>query len=157
MGTSAATWFGLLQSERLGESIPSDLAFDSAGAATTDPAEALRGAIRAFGGAKGSGLALLIEILTGPLAGGAMAGDASHQSGNIVIALDPDLFGCGADFEHRTSSLIDRIRNSRPAPGTDRPQIPGERSRNACTATMRQDCVYLDQSLLETIRRIANE
>ncbi|MBT6208469.1 MAG: Ldh family oxidoreductase, partial [Woeseia sp.] len=76
MGTSAETWFGLLQAERLGESITPDLAFDSEGEPTTDPGAALRGAIRAFGGAKGSALALLIEVLTGPLVGGALYGDA---------------------------------------------------------------------------------
>lgn len=157
MGTSAATWFGLLQSERLGESIPSGLAFDAEGMETTDPGKALKGAIRAFGGAKGSALALLIEILTGPLAGGAIAGDAVHQSGNVIIALDPDLFGFGADFPARTSSLIDRIRNSRPVKGSDRPHIPGERSRQAFKRTTRRDRIELDKSLFDDIRAIAGE
>ncbi|MDH3512704.1 MAG: Ldh family oxidoreductase [Gammaproteobacteria bacterium] len=156
MGTSAVTWFGLIQSERLGESIPDDLAFDAAGNATTDPGAALRGAIRAFGGPKGSGLALLIEILTGPLAGGAIVGDAAHQSGNVILTLDPDLFGFGAEFSARTAALIDRIRNSRPVEGRDRPQIPGERSRDACKATTRQDRVNLDKELFAAIKAIAD-
>ncbi len=157
MGTSAATWFGLLQSDRLNEAISSDLAFDSTGAATTDPGEAMRGAIRAFGGAKGSALALLIEVLTGPLAGGAIAGDETHQSGNVVIALDPDLFGFGADFSVRTSLLVEQIRHSRPAPGGSQPQIPGDRSRAAFEETMRTGRVKLDKSLVEAIHAIADE
>lgn len=157
MGTSAATWFGLLQSERLEEAIPSDLAFDKSGAATTDPGAALRGAIRAFGGAKGSALALLIEVLTGPLAGGAIAGDEFHQSGNLVIALDPDLFGFGSDFSQRASLLIERIRHSRRAPGDSDPLIPGERSRATFDETTRSGRVKLDQSLVEAIHAIAKE
>ncbi len=157
MGTSAATWFGLLRSERLGEAISSDLAFDASGAATTDPGEALRGAIRAFGGAKGSALALLIEVLSGPLAGGAIAGDDSHQSGNLIIALDPDLFGFGSDFSQRTSALIERIRNSRPVPGTDHPVIPGERSRAIFEETTRSGRVELDKNLVDAIHAVANE
>lgn len=157
MGTSAATWFGLLEAERLGESISPDLAFDSAGAATTDPGKALRGAIRAFGGAKGSALALLIEIMTGPLAGGAIVGDENHQSGNILIALDPDIFGFGSDFGERTSALINRIRNARPVTAGSQAQIPGERSRAISKAAEQQDRVTLDKSLFEDIRRIADE
>lgn len=156
MGTSAATWFGLIQAERLGESIADDLAFDAAGNATTDPGEALRGAIRAFGGPKGSGLALLIEILTGPLAGGAIVGDATHQSGNIIIALDPDLFGFGVEFSERTAALIDRIRHSRPVEGGERPQIPGERSRNTFKAVMQQGRVRIDKDLLAAIQAITD-
>ncbi len=156
MGTSAITWFGLIQSERLGESIEDDLAFDAAGNATTDPGEALRGAIRAFGGAKGSGLALLIEVLTGPLAGGAIVGDEIHQSGNVVITLDPDLFGFGSEFSSRTASLIDRIRKSRPVSGGDRPQIPGERSRDNFDATTRQGRVRLDKKLVAAIQAIVD-
>lgn len=156
MGTSAATWFGLLEAERMGESISSDLAFDSDGAATTDPGKALRGAIRAFGGAKGSAVALFIEIMTGPLVGGAIAGDDVHQSGNILIALDPDLFGFGADFSERTSALIERIRNARPVSGGSQAQIPGARSRAVFKAAEQQDRVTLDKSLFEDIRRIAD-
>ncbi len=154
MGTSAVTWFGLIQSERLGESIPDDLAFDAAGNATTDPGEALRGAIRAFGGAKGSGLALLIEILTGPLAGGAIVGEEFHQSGNVIVTLDPDIFGFGAEFSSRTALLIDHIRNSRPESGGAQPRIPGERSRNIFDATIRQDRVRLDTKLVAAIQAI---
>jgi L-2-hydroxycarboxylate dehydrogenase (NAD+) len=157
MGTSAETWFGLLQAVRLAEPIKPNLAFDSDGAATTDPAEALRGAIRAFGGAKGSALALLIEILTGPLTGGAIVGDAEHQSGNVLIALDPNIFGFGDEFSCRAAALIDVIRNSRPAPGADKPLIPGEGSRNTYKTTRSKGRIVLDAALVESIRAIAEQ
>lgn len=157
MGTSAETWFGLLQAERLGESIESNTAFNSAGTETTNPGDALRGAIKAFGGAKGSALALLIEVMTGPLAGGAIFGDATHQSGNVVVALDPNIFGHGDSFHQRTSALLENIRSSRPAPGTRKPQVPGDRSRNTFNTIKLQDRVVLDLALVESIRAIAAE
>jgi L-2-hydroxycarboxylate dehydrogenase (NAD+) len=157
MGTSAATWFGLLQSERSGDAISSDLAFDASGAATTDPGEALRGAIRAFGGAKGSALALLIEVLSGPLVGGAIAGDESHQSGNLIIALDPDLFGFGSDFSTRASLLVEKIRNSRPEAGGNHPQIPGERSRAVFEEIKRTGRVKVEKSLVEAIEAVLTQ
>ena len=155
MGTSAETWFGLLQAERLSESIEPNLAFDSDGISTTDPSAALRGAIRAFGGAKGSALALLIEIFTGPLAGGAIIGDAEHQSGNVLIVLDPDLFGFGDSFRVRATALIDSIRGSRPISAGDKPLIPGESSRRNYEKAQSSGRIVLDTALFESIRAIA--
>lgn len=157
MSTSAVTWFGLLQAERSGESIAEGLAFDSSGADTKDPGAAMRGAIRAFGGAKGSALALLIELLTGPLAGGAIAGDDEHQSGNVIIALDPNVFGFGAGFSDRAATLVERIRRSRTAPEADQVQIPGERSHSTFAAAQREDRVRLPAGLVAAIQAIATK
>ncbi|MDA0706143.1 MAG: Ldh family oxidoreductase [Proteobacteria bacterium] len=155
MGTSAETWFGLLQAERLAESIKPNLAFDSDGISTTNPGAALRGAIRAFGGAKGSALALLIEILAGPLAGGAIFNDAEHQSGNVLIVLDPDLFGFGDSFCTRVTALIDSIRSSSPIPGGAPPLIPGESSRKTFERAQSSGRIALDKALIESIRAIS--
>lgn len=40
--------FGLLEAKTAGKPIPGDVAYDDKGNATTDPAEALKGAIRVF-------------------------------------------------------------------------------------------------------------
>lgn len=157
MGTSAETWFGLLEAQRLGKPIAPDIAFDPDGRATTDPGRALKGAIRAFGGAKGSALALIIEVLTGPLAGGAIAGDKAHQSGNVLVALDPDLFGFGAASRKRSAELLGRIRRARPAPGIDQVQIPGERSRAWCREAEQRDSISLDKGLIDAIRDITRQ
>ncbi len=157
MGTSAETWFGLLEAQRLGKSIAPDTGFDPEGNATTDPGKVLQGAIRAFGGAKGSALALIIEVLTGPLVGGAIAGDKPHQSGNLLVALDPDLFGFGTACSRRSAALLERIRRARPAPDREHVQIPGERSRARFMAAEQQDRVTLDKSLYDAILDITRQ
>lgn len=43
-----ATVFGLLEAKTAGKPIPGDVAYDAKGNSTTDPAEALKGAIRVF-------------------------------------------------------------------------------------------------------------
>jgi L-2-hydroxycarboxylate dehydrogenase (NAD+) len=48
MATSASAWYGLVTAAEEGQSIPGDVAYDSLGQPTTDPMEALKGALRVF-------------------------------------------------------------------------------------------------------------
>ncbi|WP_179400894.1 Ldh family oxidoreductase [Burkholderia guangdongensis] len=84
-----------------GKPIPSHWAIGPDGAPTTDPKAALQGAMRTFGGHKGSALAAMVELL-----GGALIGDMTSQEsmafdegvgatpchGELVIAFDPKVF-----------------------------------------------------------------
>lgn len=84
-----------------GKQIPSHWAIDVDGQPTTDPKVALQGAMRTFGGHKGSALAAMVELL-----GGALIGDMTSQEsmefddgvgatpchGELVIAFDPKVF-----------------------------------------------------------------
>src|SRR5437764_7238062 len=55
--------------------IPAGWAFNSQGVPTTDTLEAYRGMLMPLGGYKGSGLAMMVEILCSVLSGGAMANE----------------------------------------------------------------------------------
>lgn len=84
-----------------GKPIPSHWAIDVDGQPTTDPKVALQGAMRTFGGHKGSALAAMVELL-----GGALICDMTSQEsmefddgvgatpchGELVIAFDPKVF-----------------------------------------------------------------
>ena len=67
MATAAIAWYGIHLAQAEGRSIPEGVAYDRDGQITTDPAAALAGAIKAFGGYKGAALALIVEVLTRPL------------------------------------------------------------------------------------------
>ena len=60
----------ILLAARDGTPIPEGWALDRQGRGTTDPDEALLGALLPFGGHKGIALAMIVEILAGSLAGG---------------------------------------------------------------------------------------
>jgi len=61
------TWTGLILAKDKGESIPEGIAIDSEGKPTTDPAEAIKGAMFPFDRSyKGSGLGMVVEIMAGP-------------------------------------------------------------------------------------------
>lgn len=90
---------------REGREIPANWGLDAEGKASNDARAILTGAVLPFGGHKGAGLALMLELLTAALAGGAFgneieAGDRSGidpDSCKLFIALNPEAFG-GREF-----------------------------------------------------------
>lgn len=78
---------------------------------------------------KGSALALMVEILGGALAGGAVVDKvAARNWGSLVAAVDPAALGGAATFSARVSALLRRVKAARPAPGVPAVRLPGERS-----------------------------
>lgn len=131
MSTSSMAWFGIKEAMVAGKSIPDHVAFDKQGQPTTDPAEALEGAIRPFGGTfsghKGFGLSLMVEMLTGPLVGATFCGIGSGDWGNLLFIMDPGLLTDPEAFIVQNSELAERVRNAQKLEGVDRIFLPGER------------------------------
>jgi uncharacterized oxidoreductase len=89
-----------------------------------------KGALRAFGEHKGSGLAFMCEILAGVLTGGYTSGpyhDDGRQisNGMFSIYIDPLHFGC-QDFVRKTMEYVDYVKSSPTAEGCDEVLYPGE-------------------------------
>ncbi len=123
MATSAITWYGLVQAQTLGQELPEGLTMDEDGNPTTNPGEAMKGAILPFDKSyKGSGLGLAVEILTGSLAGGGLATNWS----NTFIAIDPDILVGQETFKKSCTELVRKIKNSRKARGFHEVLTPGE-------------------------------
>ena len=68
--TSTVALGKLILAQKLGKSIPEGWALDKDGNPTTDPAEGRKGMLTPFGGPKGSGIAIMIDIASGILSGG---------------------------------------------------------------------------------------
>ncbi|CAA9344353.1 MAG: Ureidoglycolate dehydrogenase, partial [uncultured Microvirga sp.] len=67
----------VLAAKQRGEPIPEGWAFDAEGRPTTDPQAALDGTMAPLGDAKGTALALMVELLAAGLTGAVYAADAS--------------------------------------------------------------------------------
>lgn len=137
-----------------GERIPDGWALDAHGRPTTDPQQALGGALLAAAGHKGWAVSLLVDVLTGVLGGGAFAGDLApgtavdrrHCSAQSFFAIDVATFIDTAEFRSRMTELCRRLRA---AAGPDG-RLPGERSaRNL--ARSRQDGVRIPTQTLMTV------
>lgn len=120
--------------------IPVGWARDEAGQPTTDPEAALRGSLEPVAGPKGSGLALIIEMLCGILGSSTLPGEVRVikdvsgpcNTGHLVMALDPDFFAGQLHLETLVDQTIDRVKSLTPV--EKEIYLPGE------LEAMRQEC-----------------
>lgn len=136
-----------------GEPIPEGWAVDADGNATTDAGRAVKGAMLPFGEAKGSALALMVELLAAGLTGGRYAREATSfldaeggppETGQLIIAisteaLSPDAPARIAEF----AGWIEEDGNAR---------IPGTR-RLERRERVRKNGLTVDSALLEELAR----
>ena len=118
-----------------GEAIPATWATDRAGEPTTDPKAALEGFLLPFGGYKGYGLALMIDLFAGLLSGGAYLThvkswlDQPTEPGNLghfFIAMDTKRLGSSEWLAQRVADFA-RIVHETPAADPATPvRLPGE-------------------------------
>ncbi len=119
-----------------GKAIPAGWALGPDGRPTTDPQAALDGVMLPFGGVKGSGLTLLMDILSGVLTGAEFGGrvlsvmtNQERESGNghFLMAFKVSAFMAEADFRARMDEEIARLKALPPAEGIEQVMYPGER------------------------------
>lgn len=135
MATSTAAMGKIRMAAQTGRSIPPGWAVDADGVPTTDPEVAVGGMLLPAGGPKGFGLAVMLDLLSGMLSGGA-AGTAvrplyqndaePYDCSHVFIAIDLGHFGDPATLRGVVASYTARIREGRRAPGVDRLYLPGE-------------------------------
>ncbi len=141
--SSATAFVNVRRAAEMGEAIPAGWAVDAEGRPTTDAGDAIKGALLAFGGARGANIALMVEILAAGLTGGNWSLDApsfadgadSPGIGLFLIALSPALLA--PDFPARMALQAERLAAS----GV---HIPGR--------TPMADEITLPQALVDAIK-----
>ena len=142
----------ILAAKQRGERIPEGWALDEAGTPTTDPDAALRGTMLPAGDAKGTALALMVELLAAGLTGANYAAVASSflddkggppGTGQLILALDPEALG-GADALARFGALARAIEER---PGA---RLPGRR-RLELRAKAQAEGLVIGDALLKEI------
>ncbi|MEO8674050.1 MAG: Ldh family oxidoreductase [Casimicrobiaceae bacterium] len=122
------------QELRAGRSLPGPWVIDAAGNASADPAALVnepKGALLPLGGLdagyKGFGLALIVEALTGGLAGLGRADPPEGWGGTVFVqVIDPEAFGGLTEFRRQMDHMVRVAHESAPRPGVDRVRVPGE-------------------------------
>src|SRR5688572_24809634 len=128
IGTSAIMHAEVKLAQELGRQLPEGVAFDAAGRATRDPVAALDGAFASWGGHKGSGLGIVVQLL-GALAGGPAIPPEMAGFGMIVIAIRPNLLTDADEFQHAVAGYAESVRSARPVEGGPAVRMPFDRSR----------------------------
>jgi len=160
MSTSAIARGSVLHARENGESLPEGVALDADGEPTTDPAAALEGTIRPFGGPKGSGLAIAVEVLAGGLVGAAMGTDVTGTyhteeactKGDLFLAVDPAALG-SPDFASTASAFLADLKATDRAAGVDEIRLPGERS---VERDRHRDVVDIEMDRWREVQRLAD-
>lgn len=148
---SAAMARGEIQlAERDGHALPPGAGIDSDGNPTTDPTAALAGAQLPFGGYKGSAIAMMVDLMCGPLIGEVSSWQAGQDDdddggpatrGELILAFNPEHFGTStAGAEKMFSQLL----------GMDGVRLPGDRRRKNRQRT-EADGIEIPQSLHQHI------
>jgi (2R)-3-sulfolactate dehydrogenase (NADP+) len=142
----------ILAARQRGERIPEGWALDSAGQPTTNPEAALRGTMLPLGDAKGTALALIVELLAAGLTGANFAAEASSfldaegpppGTGQLILAFDPSAFGGAGRF----AVLAASVENE---PGA---RLPGMR-RLAARQNAAEQGLSVSEALLREISEV---
>jgi len=134
MATGEVSMGRILRHARSGQPIPPGWALDADGEPTTDPAAAA--AISPFGGAKGSGLGLALEVLVATLTASALGRDVhgtldaddACNKGDVFLVADPSTLP-GGSRAGAVSAYLDAVRATPVQAGADAVRVPGDRAR----------------------------
>jgi len=134
------------QAKESGEKLPDNAYVDKQGNVTTDPEVAY--AVLPFGGFKGFGINLLIDVLSGSLVRGKSGLDQPLDSqryiGTLVIVIDPAAFGDIADFKTSTSKLAEDILAVEPVDPSQPVRVPGYRGAKRREEFMKEGVIEIN-------------
>ncbi|MED5249162.1 MAG: Ldh family oxidoreductase, partial [Pseudomonadota bacterium] len=117
MATAAMAMGDVQIAARDGHKVPPGTGLNADGAPTTDPKEIIKGVLLPFGGYKGSHIAMMIELLAGPLVGETASyasknrdsGDGGPpQGGEFILAMNPDMLS-GADWQTESEAFLAKL------------------------------------------------
>ncbi|ENN95857.1 malate dehydrogenase [Methanocaldococcus villosus KIN24-T80] len=161
MATASIARGKIFEALRKGEKIPFGCAVDKDGNITDDPKKALEGSILPFGGAKGYGLALAIEMLSaigGAEVGKGVKGTANPEErctkGDLFVVINPDFFMGKEEFKKKVDKLMEEIKTSKPMKDHEI-LIPGEiEERNKIK---NKEGIEIDEVLYAQLKEILKE
>ena len=159
MATGIVSLGRLVQARRSGQPIPEGWALDSEGRPTTDPQQAEIPLPMA--GPKGSGLALMIELLTGVLVSnpilaetvGKPAKGRRHRQNGLALAIDVSRYGDTAAFGREVDRLVAALKALPRSPGMEI-LMPGERGARVFEQRSR-DGIPVSRATLDDLNTVA--
>jgi len=146
---------------REGKKIPDGVALDKFGRPTTDPKEALEGVQLPIAGFRGSGLAWMVDILSGVLTGGNHAGrvkdpftdfSGPQNIGHLFFVLKPNLF-VGNSFNKRIKDNIKTIKQLPKIKGVKEILYPGQNKYNRYKNNLKNE-IKITKNVLEDLNSL---
>ena len=133
MATASMAMGEVQVAKREGHKVPLGTGLTKEGKETTDPGKIVDGGVLLpFGGYKGSGIAMMVELLAGALVGDNFSYETAAKDNNdggppsggeFIIAISPDKLS-GNDWDKHSSEFFDKMKSM------DGVRLPGERRHN---------------------------
>ena len=130
MATASMAMGEVQVAKREGHKVPIGTGLNKQGKETTDPGEiADGGVLLPFGGYKGSGIAMMVELLAGALVGDNFSYETAAKDNNdggppsggeFILAISPDKLS-GDDWNKHSDKFFDKMKSM------DGVRLPGER------------------------------
>jgi len=148
---------------RNGDKIPEGVALDKFGKPTTDAKKALEGVQLPIAGFRGSGLAWMVDILSGVFTGGNHAGrvkdpfddfSGPQNIGHLFIVMKPNLF-VGNNFNKRIKNNIKTIKKLPKIKGIKEILYPGQNKFNRYKKNIKKD-ILIQKNILEDLNNLIN-
>jgi delta1-piperideine-2-carboxylate reductase len=154
IGTSAIMHGEVVLAGRLGQELPDGVAFDLEGHPTRSPDQALQGAIAAWGGHKGSGLAIAVQLLGAMCAVPAMPKDMFGY-GCLFVMMRPDLLMSMEAYKAEVAGYAADIRSTRPVEGGSLVRMPFDRSAAERRRRLTEDSIEVPDLVHARLAEIA--
>jgi len=160
IATSVVAQGKIVLAERAGQPIPDGWAIGPDGAPTTDPAEALSGAVLPMAGHKGFGLGFMIDVLTACVTGMRASPDVVGDPESVTpqgvshcfIAIHVASAGSSEAYEDSLSHLIERVHDASRAEWAEMFLAPGEPEARA--ALDRRELIPLSPTAVSLLRDV---
>ena len=145
------------RASKLGLKIPYGVALDKNGNITTNANKALQGTQMPIAGFKGSGLAWMVDILSGVLTGSSHGGKTKdpfddftgpQNMGHLFLVINPRIF-IGNNFLNEMKKNITRVKKLPKAKGFSSIMYPGERKNKAYRKNFNKDITIPSKILSE--------
>ena len=145
---------------KLGLKIPFDVALDKNGKPTNDPKKAIEGVQLPIAGFRGSGLAWMVDILSGVFTGGNHSGkvrdpfddfSGPQEIGHLFITIKPNLFV--GNYNKRIKENIKRIKKLPKIKGTKEIFYPGQNKFKRYKTNLKKG-IAIPKNILEDIIKL---
>lgn len=165
MSSSVVARGKIILADKQGKSIPEGWAIDQEGEGTTDPAEALKGAVLPLGGAKGYALAMAVEIMSGVMSQAAYGwhvnnlykeGDPPANVGHCFILLDINKWMPMDTYYDAMEQFLQEVKEVPLANNVEEILYPGERRYRTYLENSEHGIILPDE-VVQELERLGQE
>jgi LDH2 family malate/lactate/ureidoglycolate dehydrogenase len=145
--TSATAEGKLSVARSKGQQVAPGILLDKDGNPSTDPDDYYRGGtMLPFGGHKGYGLSVIVDLLGRYLSGAEGWATDQVTFANLIVAIDVEAFRPLQEYRDRVSRRLQEIKAVPPAAGFDEVLIPGEPERHTWAQRMQTGIAIPDDT-----------